>query len=394
MPDNSRTMQNETRVGLSQTGVLETAYMAMVEQDHISLDPAQIPTLRELQRLLHEIASYSPQKQAPKQQSFVKKLFSPTADEPIVKQPQGLYIYGDVGRGKSMLMDLFFDYCEHPKKRRVHFHAFMLEVHGFMHQWREGNEGDPIAPLSQRISESATLLCFDEFHVTDIADAMILSRLFEALYEAGTIVVATSNRHPDDLYKNGLQRQRFLPFIELIKERNAVLELAAEKDYRLVHMRALETTYYTPLGTDATAFIKQSFEELTQQTEMESATLIVNAREIHLPAAHGDIAMAGFSDLCERPLGTADYLKIACDFGFMIVYDIPRLTIDKLNEAKRFVTLIDALYEHKVKLICTAETPPDQLYTEGKGAFEFERTVSRLIEMQTERYWKDAHVSD
>jgi len=387
-------MQNDIRVDLSQSGVLEKAYMELVEQDQISFDPAQTPILRELQRLLHEIAGYSPLQQVSKPQSFVKKLFSSVADEAIVKQPQGLYIYGDVGRGKSMLMDLFFDYCELAKKRRVHFHAFMLEVHGFMHQWREGNEGDPIAPLSQRISESATLLCFDEFHVTDIADAMILSRLFEALYEAGTIVVATSNRHPDDLYKNGLQRQRFLPFIELIKERNAVLELAAENDYRLVHMRALATTYYTPLGPDATAFIKQSFEELSQQTEMESGTLIVNAREIHLPAVHGDIAMAGFSDLCETPLGTADYLKIACDFGFLILYEIPRLTIDKLNEAKRFVTLIDVLYEHKVKLICTAETSPDQLYTEGKGVFEFERTVSRLIEMQTERYWKDAHLSD
>jgi len=394
VPENPASLQSNSNIEKKQLGVLETAYMQMVEQDHISLDPAQIPAVRELQRLLEDLQNYSPLKMVEKPQSFVKKLFSATINNVPFERVRGVYIYGDVGRGKSMLMDLFFDHCKLPHKRRVHFHAFMVEVHAYMHQWREGDGGDPIAPLSQRISESATLLCFDEFHVTDIADAMILGRLFEALYQAGTVVVATSNRHPDELYKNGLQRQRFLPFIELIKQHDVVLELAAEKDYRLVHMRALQTMYFTPLGDEADAFVKQSFEELSQQTVMEAGMLTVNARQIHLPAVQGDIVMAGFTDLCEATLGSADYLEIACNFGFVIMHDIPVLNAEKLNEAKRFATLIDALYEHKVKFICTAEAPPDKLYTEGKGAFEFERTVSRLMEMQTERYWKDAHESD
>ena len=394
MSENPASLHNNSNTGAKQPGVLETAYLGLVEHGHISLDTAQIPAIRELQRLLEDLQNYAPLEQIEKPQSFVKKLFSTTINNTPVERVYGVYIYGDVGRGKSMLMDLFFDHCKIPHKRRVHFHAFMLEVHAYMHQWREGNGGDPITPLSQRISQSATLLCFDEFHVTDIADAMILGRLFEALYRAGTVVVATSNRHPDELYKNGLQRQRFLPFIELIKQHDVVLELAAEKDYRLVHMRALQTMYFTPLGHEADAFVKQSFEELSQQTVIESGILTVNTRQIHLPAIHGDILMAGFADLCEATLGAADYLEIACNFGFVIMHDIPLLSTEKLNEAKRFVTLIDALYEHKVKFICTAEAPPDELYIDGKGAFEFERTVSRLMEMQTERYWKDAHESD
>ncbi len=394
MSENPVPENNQSNTDLEPTEILETAYLQMVELGHITLDPAQIPAVRELQRLLTDLRDYSPVTTVEQPRSFVKKLFSTTTENAPIEKVRGVYIHGDVGRGKSMLMDLFFNHCKLELKRRVHFHAFMLEVHAFMHQWREGNEGDPIEPLSRRIRESATLLCFDEFHVTDIADAMILGRLFESLYQAGTVVVATSNRHPDDLYKNGLQRQRFLPFIELIKRHDVVLELAAEQDYRLVHMRALQTMYFTPLGPEADAFVKQSFEELSQQTDMKPGTLTVNARQIHLPAVHGDIVMAGFTDLCEAPLGPADYLEIACDFGFVIIHNIPTLSAEKLNEAKRFVTLIDALYEHKVKLICTAEVLPDQLYTEGKGAFEFERTVSRLIEMQTERYWKDAHESD
>lgn len=383
LPENMLTFDP---AALTRMGELGAAYCQLVEQDHIQFDPVQSGALKHLQDLLDTLE----QPPASARPSFVKKLFS----APSMSKIPGLYIYGDVGRGKSMLMDLFFDHCPVASKRRVHFHAFMLEVHGFMHQWREGNGGDPIEPLSRHIRESAGLLCFDEFHVTDIADAMILGRLFSALFEAGVTVVATSNRHPDELYKNGLQRQRFLPFIDLIKTETRIVELDAAQDYRLLHLRSLATMYFTPLGPEAAEFVENSFNELTQYADCGPGTLRVKGRDIHLPRVHGDIVMAGFADLCECPLGAADYLELACDFSTLILHDIPRLTADKLNEARRFVILIDALYEHRVKLICTAEVPPEQLYTEGKGTFEFQRTVSRLSEMQTERYWHAAHESD
>jgi cell division protein ZapE len=345
----------------------------------------KVSALKILQELCDEIRS----NHSGKKPSLVTRFFSAPCAE-----SKGVYLHGDVGRGKSMLMGLFFDQCPVSPKRRVHFHAFMIEVHAFMHEWRKGHAGDPIIALGRRIRESAKLLCFDEFHVTDIADAMILGRLLSALFESGVVVVATSNRHPDDLYKNGLQRQRFLPFIELIKQRTTVIKLDGAKDYRLAHLRALATIYHTPLGEAADAFVADSYAELAQGAPATASRLRVNGREVVLPAVHGDLAMASFRDLCETPLGAADYLELACDFSTVILYDIPRLTPDRLNEAKRFATLIDSLYEHKVKLICTAEVPPEELYTSGEGAFEFERTVSRLHEMQTERYWQIAHQSD
>ncbi len=385
MPDSPQSNQDFDPVKLAKLGQLGAVYCELVEQNHINFDSAQIPALKQLQQLLHRVETGT----TVEKPSFFKKLFSPPPSK-----TKGLYIFGEVGRGKSMLMDLFYDHCSLSDKRRVHFHAFMLEVHAFMHQWREGNEGDPIKPLSRHIRESASLLCFDEFHVTDIADAMILGRLFSELFNSGLIMVATSNRHPDDLYKNGLQRQRFVPFIELLKQDAHIVELTAAQDYRLLHMRALSTMYFTPLGQEASEFAENSFAELTQFAKPLPGILKVNGRHIELPSVHGDIVMAGFSDLCEKALGAADYLELAYDYSALILYDIPKLNADKLNEAKRFVTLIDALYEHKVKLICTAEVSPEQLYTEGKGSFEFERTVSRLIEMQSERYWYVPHQLD
>ncbi|MGR9108661.1 MAG: cell division protein ZapE [Gammaproteobacteria bacterium] len=381
----SRSELQNIEADLDQLGTLGARYRAMAEERHITYDRAQIAALKVLQDLCQTLGAATPEKPLP----LISRLFSQRP-----RFTKGVYIHGDVGRGKSMLMDLFFDHCPLVEKRRVHFHAFMIEVHAFMHAWRKEHEGDPILPLSRNIRESVRLLCFDEFHVNDIADAMILGRLFGALFESGVVVVATSNRHPDELYKNGLQRQRFLPFIDLLKERTAVIELDGPQDYRMVHMRALSTMYFTPLGDAAEAFVRQSFEELAQGAQAAPISLRVNGREVDLPAVHGDIAMVGFADLCEKPLGAADYLELACDFSTVILQNIPRLTPEKRDEAKRFVTLIDALYEHRVKLICTAEVPPDQLYPDGQGAFEFERTVSRLHEMQTERYWRIAHQTD
>jgi cell division protein ZapE len=361
---------------------LSDCYGDLVANNRISSDPGQVTAIQRLQQLLEEVADYT----AGEKKSFARKLFWSRR-----KSPQGVYIHGDVGRGKSMLMDLFFNHCPIEAKRRVHFHVFMLEAHRFMHRWRAEHEGDPIGPLARHMRASALLLCIDEFQVSDIADAMILGRLFGMLFELGVVVVATSNRHPEDLYRNGLQRERFLPFIDLLKQHNELIELAGPQDYRLMHMRSLSTTYFTPLGPSAEAFVRRSFDELTHGAAMAPGSLHVNGREIKFGAVSGDVATARFSDLCESVLGAADYRELACDFSTLIVSDIPRLTAEERNEAKRFATLIDVMYEHKAKLICTAAVPPDRLYVDGKGAFEFQRTVSRLIEMQSERYWHTAH---
>ncbi len=361
---------------------LSDCYDDLVGNNRISSDPGQVTAVQRLQQLLEEVADYT----ASEKRSFARKLFWSRA-----KSPKGLYIYGDVGRGKSMLMDLFYGHCPIKAKRRIHFHAFMLEAHRFMHRWRAEHEGDPIGPLARHIRTSILLLCIDEFQVSDIADAMILSRLFGLLFELGVVVVATSNRHPDDLYRNGLQRELFLSFIDLLKQHNELIELAGPQDFRLTHMRSLATTYFTPLGMSAEALVRRSFDELTEGAPVVPGNLHINGRKINFSAVSGDIAMTSFSALCESALGTADYKELACEFSTLIVSDIPRLTAQEQNEAKRFATLIDVMYDDKAKLICTAAVPPDRLYVEGTGAFEFQRTVSRLIEMQSERYWHTAH---
>ena len=311
--------------------------------------------------------------------------------------PPGLYLWGGVGRGKSMLMDMFFDVAPVEDRKRVHFHAFMQEVHKRMHSFREAVKAgkapestDPLVALSRVITDQAWLLCFDEFHVTDIADAMILARLFEALFEAGVVVVATSNRHPKDLYKDGLQRDTFLPFIDMLGEKLDVLELEAGIDYRLDRLKTMEV-FLTPVNAETDAKLEQDFHSLSIGGQPRPVTLNVQGREVEIPKVAEGVAMADFSDLCEKPLGAGDYLAIAESFHTLLLRGIPKLGPDKRNEAKRFVTLIDALYESKVNLICSAEAPPEELYTEGDGAFEFERTVSRLMEMQSEEYMEIPH---
>ncbi len=363
---------------------LEHRYLEQVRQKHIRHDPAQIEVLQKLQRLSHNLAA---------EVHYQQKA---DAIKLITTQPQkskSLYIHGGVGCGKSMLMDWFFECCPVAQKRRVHFHAFMLEAHAFFHQWRWQHSGEVIPALAKKLSASIRLLCFDEFHVTDIADAMILGRLFRQLFAAGVVIVATSNRHPDDLYAGGLQRELFLPFIRLLNEQADVVELASPQDYRLTHLRALGTTYYYPLGTAATQFIRQSYDELSNFAPLQPGSVDVLGRKVTLSAVHGDIALSSFDELCEQPLGAADYLEIACEFNTLIIANIPRLTPEKRNQARRLVTLIDALYEHRVKLICSAEVPVGELYRNSDGAFEYQRTVSRLIAMQTDHYLNSRHVT-
>jgi cell division protein ZapE len=359
------------------SGLLEKQYIHQVAQNHIQHDNAQFIALQHLQTLLDNILlsiDYD-------QKSVAHKLLSSPPEK-----CQSLYIFGDVGRGKSMLMALFYEACPIKQKRRVHFNMFMLEVHAFIHEWRQQNNTDAISALAKKIRASALLLCLDEFHVTDIADAMILERLFSKLFESGIIVVITSNRHPDDLYLGGLQREQFLIFTRLLQRKSKVIELVAKEDYRLMHLHALEATYYFPLDAHAGEFVQQSYNEFTNFAPKQAGVLQVLGRKVILSAVHGDIALTSFDELCVQSLGSADYIEIAREFSTVIMAEIPKLLAEKRNEAKRFMTLIDALYEHKVKLICTAEVPAQELYTEGDGAFEFRRTVSRLIEMQSEGY--------
>ncbi|WP_239520607.1 cell division protein ZapE [Pseudooceanicola aestuarii] len=345
-------------------------YADAVADDHLTADPAQEAVLPEFDRIREAL-------NAPRKRGLFRR-----APEP----PRGLYIWGGVGRGKSMLMDLFAQSLDVPH-RRVHFHAFMQEIHEGMHAARASNTADSLAPVAARVAEEVRVLAFDEMQISDIADAMIVGRLFEALFAAGVVVVTTSNRHPDDLYKDGLQRERFVPFIALVKEKMVVHELASPRDYRQNRLSG-SPVYFTPANAEARAAIAAIWEDLTGG---EGAPLVlkVKGRDVTLPAYRNGVARAKFHDLCGRMLGPGDYLAIADAVRVLILEDIPRLGRSNFNEAKRFVTLIDALYEARVRFICSAADAPESLYLEGEGAFEFERTASRLREMQAEDWARD-----
>ncbi|WP_395542969.1 cell division protein ZapE [Neotabrizicola sp. sgz301269] len=294
--------------------------------------------------------------------------------------PKGLYLWGGVGRGKSMLMDLFVASCGGVAKRRVHFHAFMQEIHHGMHEARKQGVEDALEPVAEAVLREVRLLAFDEMQITDITDAMIVGRLFEKLIAGGVVIVTTSNRPPEDLYKNGLNRALFLPFIAMLNEKMQVLALESPTDYRQHRLEGAQA-YFHPAGR-ARGQIQAIWDDLTGTAPGQPLKLPVNGREIVLPRFANGVGRATFWELCARPLGPADFLAIAQAVRVLILEDIPQLSSSNFNEAKRFVTLIDALYEARVRLICSAADEPERLYIEGEGSFEFERTASRLREMQ------------
>jgi len=343
---------------------LEALYKARVRDGQLRADPAQAAIIPLLARV--EVDASATRKRG---------FFSRSKPEPV----KGLYLWGGVGRGKSMLMDLFVEALDVPV-RRVHFHAFMQEIHAGMHAARQTGVEDALAPVADAVAQDLRVLAFDEMQITDITDAMIVGRLFEMLFAAGIAIVVTSNRVPDDLYKDGLNRQLFLPFIALLKEWMEVHEIASDTDYRQDRL-AGSPVYFTPSNAEARAAINAIWEDLAGGSE--PLHLSVKSRTVTLPRFARGVGRAGFHDLCGQPLGPADYLAVAEACRVLILENIPQLGRTNFNEAKRFVTLIDTLYEARVRLIASAAASPEMLYIEGEGSFEFERTASRLREMQS-----------
>ncbi len=355
-------------------------YRALRRDGRLQPDPAQQLAVERLQSLHRALLNYHPE-HGPR--GWLARFG--LGEDHGAPAPMGLYLCGPVGRGKSMLMDLFFAAAPGPRKRRVHFHAFMLEMHDRIEQERREKTREPIAKAAADIAGQATLLCVDEFQVDNIADAMILGRLFTAVFEAGIVIVATSNRAPDELYEHGLHRDRFLPFVTLLKQKLYVLELDSGRDYRLARLVG-KRVYHTPLDAAAHRALSETFAELTDGEAGERASLTVKGRRLTVPHAARRVAWFGFGDLCAGPLGAADYLALAERYAAVIIEGIPHLTRDRRNEARRFNILIDTLYEAHTLLVASAEVPPPEIYTAGDGTLEFQRTVSRLIEMQSADY--------
>lgn len=315
-------------------------------------------------------------------------------------RPQGVYMWGGVGRGKSMLMDLFHDTLAVPEKHRAHFHEFMQQVHAEMREARKTHPGDPIPPVAAKLSDGIRVLAFDEMVVNNSADAMIMSRLFTQLIrECDVTIVTTSNRPPTDLYKDGLNREHFLPFIALIEQELDVVSLNGPTDYRLDRIGDM-ATWHSPIGDEATAKVREVFFRLTDYDPQDAANVptgvldISSKRDMHVPKSLKGVAAISFKRLCGEARGANDYLALARAYHTVILVGIPKMGPEDRNEAARFVTLIDALYEHRVKLFVTAEAKPDELYTAGDGSFEFERTASRLNEMQSDEYMALGHGAD
>jgi len=361
-------------------------YQALLASGAIEPDEAQAEVADAFADLERRLANYKPVRK----QGLLGRLFA-DKDGP----PRGLYVHGEVGRGKTMLMDLFFQTCPVAHKRRAHFHEFMAEVHERIYSYRQNiargeinnGNGDVIALTANAIFDEAWLLCFDEFHVTDIADAMILGRLFAKLFELGTVVVATSNVAPEDLYKGGLNRALFLPFIAQISEHMEVLRLDARTDFRLEKLAGVKM-WLVPADRHAAAALDQAWVKMTGNAKCKPRDIAIKGRILHVPCSADGVARFSFADLCEQPLAAADYLRLARDYHTILVDRIPVMDYPDRNAAKRFVALIDTLYDNAVKLMASAATDPLSLYvaTEGYEASEFKRTASRLIEMSSESY--------
>src|SRR5947209_266055 len=366
-------------------------YRALVSEGEIERDAAQEALAARLTGLDARLAQH----RLSRKSSHLGWLFARNdPPEPI----KGLYIYGDVGRGKTMLMDLFFGASTVKRKRRVHFHEFMADVHERVHiyrqkiKWGEITDNDPIGLTAAALAEEYWLLCFDEFHVTDIADAMILGRLFKRLFQAGVVVVATSNVEPDELYKDGLNRALFLPFIALLHRYMDVVRLAAPKDFRLEKLSS-QPVWYVPADEDAEVALNNAWQRLTGMLSGEPCNIAAKGRAIRVPEAAKGVARFSFRQLCEQPLGASDYLRIAREFHTLIIEGVPVMDYPQRNEAKRFIALIDTLYDNGVKVVASAQAEPQSLYlaTEGYEANEFKRTASRLIEMRAAEYLSLPH---
>lgn len=367
------------------SGIL-ARYDTLIEAGELKADPDQRAAVARLARLQTDLEA------VPKRGSVLWRALARKPDA-----IEGVYMWGGVGRGKSMLMDLFVETLGIDRKRRVHFYAFMQEVHSLMREVRKGKNGDPIPPVARQLAEGVRCLAFDEMVVNNSADAMIMSRLFRALIlDEGVTVVTTSNRPPHDLYKDGLNREHFLPFIDLIEDRLDVLPLNGPTDYRLDRLGGIDC-WHTPLGDAATAQVREVFFRLTDYKpedaeHVPSAEIDVGGgRMLHVPKSLKGVGVFSFKRLCSEARGAPDYLAIARAYHSVVIVGIPRMGKDMRNEAARFVTLIDALYEHRVKLFATAATEPEKLYIEGDGAFEFARTASRLMEMRSDEYMALGH---
>lgn len=362
------------------SGGIRSGYAALVAAGEIEQDSAQLRLIRRFEQLEAALVEH----RLARKSSSLGWLFAKRKAEPV----RGLYIYGEVGRGKTLMMDLFFEASRVARKRRVHFHEFMADVHERVHLYRQDKtEDDPIVRAAAALADEAWLLCFDEFHVTDIADAMILGRLFTQLFERGVVVVATSNLAPGELYKDGLNRALFVPFIEMLEKHCDVVKLESRADFRLEKLTGLPV-WHVPDDAFAGSALDAAWQRLTGGHPAEPLDLVVKGHPVHVPKVALGVARFSFADLCGKPLGAADYLRIAHEFHTLIVDHIPVLTYERRNEAKRLIILIDTLYDHAVKLIASAEAEPPELYTadEGYEALEFNRTASRLIEMRSQVY--------
>ncbi len=371
------------------------AYRARIAEGVLTADPSQRMAAERLQDLWVKLRDYDPRPEpAPAGGLLGRLLRRKPAEGADEARPHGLYLVGEVGRGKSMLMDLFFAAARVTRKKRVHFHRFMQDAHARIHAWKRADPAgdDPIPPLAERIAGEAALLCFDEFQVNDIADAMILGRLFQALFARGVVVVATSNTLPDNLFAGQPGRDAFLPFIALIKSNLDVLVLEGARDYRRARLRGIPT-WHVPADGRADRALDDAFSQLAGAAPRRAERLMVTGRTLTVPLAADGVARFDFAALCGQPLGPGDYLAIATHFHALVLDAIPRLGPDNHNEARRFITLIDALYEHRVKLVASAEASPDQLYAAGEGAAAFRRTASRLEEMQSQDYLALPHLT-